>query len=84
MTEALLEKPVETALNGPGPGTVYTETLIFAAPEQFVKDAPYQLAIITLDGGGRLTARIAGDRVAIGDAVEFAEYRDGIPFFRKS
>jgi hypothetical protein len=37
-----------------------------------------------LDGGGRLTARIVGDRVAIGDAVEFAEYRDGIPFFRKT
>jgi uncharacterized OB-fold protein len=67
----------------PGPGIVYTETLIHAAPEQFVADAPYQLAIITLDGGRRLTARIAGDRVQIGDAVDFAEYRDGIPFFRK-
>jgi uncharacterized OB-fold protein len=73
----------EAQLNNPGPGTIYTETLIHAAPEQFVKDAPYQLAIVTLDGGGRLTARVAGDRVAIGDAVEFAEYRDGIPFFRK-
>jgi uncharacterized OB-fold protein len=67
----------------PGSGIVYTETLIHAAPEQFVKDAPYQLTIITLNAGGRLTARIAGDRVAIGDPVDFAEYRDGIPFFRK-
>ena len=50
---------------------------------QFVADAPYQLAIITLDSGKRLTARVAGDRVQIGDAVDFAEYRDGIPFFRK-
>jgi uncharacterized OB-fold protein len=83
MSEAVLEKSVETAIESPGPGVVYTETVIFAAPEQFVKDAPYQLAIITLDGGGRLTARIAGGRVAIGDAVEFAEYRDGIPFFGK-
>ena len=65
-------------------GVIYTETVVFAPPEQFAADAPYQLVIITLDGGGRLTARIAGDRVAIGDAVEFAEYRDGIPFFRKS
>ena len=64
-------------------GTVYTETLIYAAPEQFVADAPYQLAIIALDDGKRLTARIAGDRVQIGDAVDFAESRDGIPFFRK-
>lgn len=66
-----------------GPGVVYTETVIYAAPEQFVADAPYQLAIVTLDGGRRLTARISGDRVAIGDAVEFDQDRNGIPFFRK-
>jgi uncharacterized OB-fold protein len=70
-------------MENPGPGTVYTETVIFAAPEQFVADAPYQLAIVTLDSGKRLTARIAGDRVTIGDAVDFAEYRDGVPFFSK-
>jgi uncharacterized OB-fold protein len=68
----------------PGPGTIYTETLIYAAPEQFVADAPYQLVIVALDEGKRLTARIAGDRVAIGDAVHFVEHRDGIPFFSKS
>ncbi len=65
-------------------GTVYTETVVFAAPEQFVADAPYQLAIISRAEGGRLTARIMGDRVQIGDAVEFVESRDGIPFFRKA
>lgn len=69
-------------------GTIYTETLIYAAPEQFVKDAPYQLTIVTLEDGKRVTARISsdnpGDRVQIGDKVELAEYRDGIPFFRKS
>ena len=67
----------------PGSGIVYTETVVFAAPEQFVAEAPYQLAIVTLDGGGRLTARIAGERVQTGDHVEFAEYRDRVPFFRK-
>jgi uncharacterized OB-fold protein len=70
-------------MENPGAGTVYTETLIYAAPEQFVKDAPYQLTIIALNDGNRLTARIDGDRVAIGDKVDFAEYRDGVPFFRK-
>ncbi len=70
-------------MENPGSGTIYTETVIFAAPEQFVADAPYQLAIVALDAGKRLTARIAGDRVAIGDAVDFAEYRNGVPFFRK-
>jgi len=64
-------------------GVIYTETMIHAAPEQFVKDAPYQLVIVTLDGGKRITARIEGDRVAIRDKVESAESRDGIPFFKK-
>jgi len=69
-------------------GVIYTETVVHAAPEQFVADAPYQLAIVSLDEGGRLTARITpGARVAIGDPVEFDEEtsaaRNGIPFFRK-
>ena len=64
--------------------TVYTETVVYAAPEQFVADAPYQLAIIVHEDGSRATVRIAGDRVAIDDAVEFAEDRNGIPFYRKA
>jgi uncharacterized OB-fold protein len=64
-------------------GVVYTETVVFAPPEQFAADAPYQLAIIALEGGKRLTARISGDRVAIGDAVELAETRNNISFFHK-
>jgi uncharacterized OB-fold protein len=65
-------------------GVVYTETVMHAAPEQFAADAPYQLAIVSLDEGGRLTARIDGDRVAIGDRVDFLEDRNGISFFRKA
>lgn len=65
-------------------GVVYTETVVHAAPEQFAADAPYQLAIVTLAEGGRVTGRIAGDRVAIGDAVEFVEDRAGVPFFKKA
>ena len=61
---------------------VYTETVVHAAPAEFVADAPYQLAIVSLDGGTRLTVRILGARVKIGDKVELAETRDGIEFFR--
>jgi uncharacterized OB-fold protein len=64
-------------------GTVYTETVIWSAPEAFVNDVPYQTAIVTLDGGGRVTGRITGDRVAIDDRVVEVEERDGVPFFRK-
>jgi uncharacterized OB-fold protein len=67
-----------------GSGKIYTETVVWAAPEAHVKDAPYQMAIVLLEAGGRVTARILGERVQIGDAVTFKEYRDGVPFFRKS
>jgi uncharacterized protein len=70
--------------NSPGSGRIYTETVVWSPPEAYVNEAPYQIAIVLLDGGGRLTARILGDRVQIGDAVTFAEYRDGVPCFRKS
>jgi len=64
-------------------GIVYTETTIYTAPEAFVSDAPYQTAIVVLDGGGRTTGRILGDRVSIDDRVEQVDVRKGIPFFRK-
>ena len=65
-------------------GTVYTETVIYSAPEAFEKEAPYQTAIVTLDGGGRVTGRIEGERVQIDDRVVEVEERGGIPFFRKT
>lgn len=72
----------------PGPGTVYTETVVHSAPEAFLAEAPYQLAIIDLDAGGRLTARIVAateaERVRIGDRVQFAEFRSQIPYYRKA
>jgi scaffold protein (connect acetoacetyl-CoA thiolase and HMG-CoA synthase) len=65
-------------------GTVYTETVVHIAPPQFEADAPYQVAIVTLEDGTRVTARIDGERVAIGDRVEAAETRGEVPFFRKT
>ena len=70
-------------------GTVYTETVVHAPPEQFVADAPYQLAIVSLNEspGKRVTVRITGERVQIGDAVEQTADPSGqdrgIPFWRK-
>ena len=68
----------------PGSGIVYTESIVHSPPEQFVNEAPYQLLIVALDAGGKLTGRVDGDRVAIGDRVAFVDDRGGIPFFRKS
>jgi uncharacterized OB-fold protein len=67
----------------PVTGTVYTETVVYSAPKAYVKDVPYQTAIVVLDGGGRVTARISGQRVAIDDRVVQAEVRDGVPYFKK-
>ncbi len=66
-----------------GPGTVYTETVVWSPPEAYVKDVPYQLAIVELQGGRRITGRIDGDRAQIGDRVAFLELRNEVPFFRK-
>jgi len=65
-------------------GTVYTETVIYSAPEAFVNEAPYQTAIGTLDGGGRVTGRIEGNRAKIDDRVVEVEERGGVPFFKKA
>jgi uncharacterized OB-fold protein len=65
-------------------GTVYTETVVHAAAERFAAETPYQVIIVDLEGGGRLTARGDGERVSIGDAVVEIESRDSVPHFRKS
>ena len=64
-------------------GVIYTETVVHAAPEAFAVEAPYQIAIVTLGEGERVTGRIDGPRVEIGDAVVFVENRSGVPYFQK-
>ena len=65
-------------------GIVYTETLIHSAPQAFLAEAPYQLIIVSLDEGGRVTGRVTGEPVVIGDTVQLAEQRDSVPFFTKT
>ena len=64
-----------------GKGTVYSCTTLHAAAEAFERDLPFQIAIIELDGGPRLTARISGSRVDVGTSVSFVEERNGVTFF---
>jgi hypothetical protein len=60
-----------------GPGmTVYTETVVHAAQA-------YQIAIVE-DGDMRVTGRIEGERVVIGDTVVELDARDGVRYFRKA
>jgi uncharacterized OB-fold protein len=64
-------------------GTVYTETVVHSAPEAYVNEAPYQIAIVALEDGTRVTGRIAGERVVIGDLVSLLEHRNQVPVFSK-
>jgi uncharacterized OB-fold protein len=64
-------------------GIVYTETVVHLAPERFAADVPYQVVIVKLDDGGKITARVDGERAAIDDRVIESTSRDGISFFRK-
>src|SRR2546427_254357 len=45
-------------------GTVYTETVVHLAPEAFAKDVPYQVVIVSLEDGSRVTGRMLGEGVA--------------------
>jgi uncharacterized OB-fold protein len=65
-------------------GVVYTETVVHMAPPAFEKDVPYQVAIVSLDTGERVTGRTEGARVSIDERVILVDTRDGVPYFRKS
>lgn len=66
-----------------GNGVIYTETLVYSPPEMYVNDVPYQLAIVQLSDGKRVTGRILGERACIGEAVQFVEFRNEVPYFKK-
>lgn len=68
----------------PRSGIVYTETVVHSAPEAYVNEAPYQIAIIAFENGRRVTGRITGERVSIGDKVAVTEVRDGVPYFQRT
>lgn len=72
------------ALSKLSSGTVYTETLVHSPTPQFADEVPYQLAIVELENGRRLTSRIQGKRAGIGDRVDFVEFRNEVPYFQKT
>ena len=69
-------------------GTVYTETIVYSPPEQYAADVPYQIAIIDLSNGERVTVRVLGknadERVYIGDRVTFVEDKNGVAYYKRA
>jgi uncharacterized protein len=69
-----------------GAGKIYSFTRVHVAPEEFKNIVPYYLAIIQLDGGPRLMARlktIEGDHVRIDAPVELVSMDQGYIFSLK-
>jgi uncharacterized OB-fold protein len=56
----------------PRTGRVYTYTEVHAPPPALEDDAPYTIAVVELDSGGRLTGRVEApyDAIGIDDRVE--------------
>ncbi len=69
-----------------GSGTIYSYSRVHVAPEQFKDIVPYYLAIIDLDEGPRLLARlqvVEGDHVRIDAPVELVSSENGHVFSLK-
>lgn len=67
-------------------GKIYSFTRVHVAPEQFKNIVPYYLAIIELDAGPRLMARVhttEGDHVRIDAPVELVSQESGYTFALK-
>jgi scaffold protein (connect acetoacetyl-CoA thiolase and HMG-CoA synthase) len=69
-----------------GTGKIYSYSRVHVAPEQFKSIVPYYLAIIDLDEGPRLMARLQtqdGDHVRIDAPVELVSSENGYVFALK-
>jgi hypothetical protein len=69
-----------------GTGKIYSYTRVHVAPEQFKDAVPYFLAIVELDAGLRLMARLKteeGDHVRIDAPVELVSTEKGHVFALK-
>lgn len=72
-------------VNLSGHGTLTSFTTIRVPPTVFQGQEPYDIAVIDLDEGLRVTARLTvaeGREAAIGDPVLFEEMRSYGPVFR--
>ena len=67
-----------------GQGTVYSCTMLQAASTPFEKSLPFQIAIIQLEEGPRLTVRIQGEKIKIGDKVKQVEEKNGVQVFSRA
>lgn len=66
----------------PHEGEVYSFTTIRVAPPEFVKYAPYNVALVSLTDKVKVTAFVQ-EKVNIGDRVQWKETRDQAYIFER-
>lgn len=65
-----------------GSGTLVSWTTIRRAPTQFRDEVPYDVCVVDLPNGQRVTGRLMGSAgVEVGAPVAVTEMRDGTPIF---
>lgn len=65
-----------------GKGKIYSFTKIYAAPTQFADQAPYYVILVQLDKGIKITGRIKGEIVQIGQSVVLDEIIENCYYFK--
>ena len=65
-----------------GKGTIYSHTSIYVSTEQFASQIPYEVILVELANGLRITARIETNDVEIGKPVELSHVQDSVYWFK--
>ncbi|MFD1415694.1 Zn-ribbon domain-containing OB-fold protein [Oceanobacillus jeddahense] len=60
-----------------GVGTVYSHTIIHAAPDKYKNLAPYTIALVDMTEKIRLSTRSLNESISIGDTVQITEIKNG-------
>ena len=68
----------------PDQGRLYSYTVVHVPPEGREAETPYALAIVELEGGARISARVETqnfDRLAIDTPLKLVRESDGVHYF---
>ncbi|MED1467046.1 Zn-ribbon domain-containing OB-fold protein [Bacillus salipaludis] len=64
-----------------GEGSIYSYTTIRVATGKYASQLPYIVALVELDGGLRVTARLEGDQASISQSVKLNRIEESIYWF---
>ena len=64
-----------------GTGIIYSYTTIRVAAGKYESQLPYIVALVELDGGLRVTARLEGEQASIGQRVKLNRVEESIYWF---